>query len=407
MKATMGRAAAATAIAAMAAGEAGATAFQLREGSATAIGSALAGRTANDADVSLSIHNPASLRGVRNIELSFGSNAIFPDGDATFQGAPVGGLSTNGDGYGVSALVPSFTVGWRYDPNVIFGLAVDVPFGLSTEYDSDFAGGFDGVKSELTTITVTPMIAWEATPGLAFGAGFSFQYADAELTTRVGVGPNDIASISGDGFSGGFTMGMIAEPLDGTQIGVNFQSGFDHDLEGSFSNNFPSVGGQPGEAAFNLPPLASIGLIQSITDEFRVMGEFEWTGWSAFDTLVISSNGTTVQDDVQNYNDSFMVSLGAEYDVTDALTVRAGAAFDKTPTTDRWRTVRTPDGDRYWLAAGASYQITERIGIDAAYLYILVDDASVTLRNSPSAGTQVDYDDGDVHLLSLNLRYAF
>jgi long-chain fatty acid transport protein len=253
------------------------------------------------------------------------------------------------------------------------------------------------------------MASYSITPTLTLGAGVSFQYADAELQSRVAGGPNGVADVSGDGFDIGFTVGLLYEPLPGTKLGLNYQSGFEHTLEGDFSANFPGVGGRSGEARFDLPPVASFGVIQSITDDVRVMAEFEWTGWSAYDRVLITdkATGAVVQDDPQNYEDSIMVSFGAEYDVSDRLAVRAGVAFDETPTNDEFRTVRTPDSSRYWLSAGASYEITERVGVDVGYTLILMEDTVVTLRNGPTAGAVVDYEDGMVHLLAANLRYAF
>lgn len=394
------------------AGDAYAGAFQLREGSATALGSALAGRTANDADVSLAIQNPASLRGVEQFEASAGLSFLFAQGDATTSASLPGFVSS--DTPNESAFIPSFTLGYRVSPEFVLGLAVDAPFGLATEYEADFVGAFDGVRSELTTITVTPMASWDVTPALTIGAGVMLQYADAELQSSNGA---SVQNIQGDGFDFAFTAGVIAEPIEGTKLGISAQTGFSHKLDGEFSNNFTVTGpggapftgyaGAPGEASFDLPPIVSVGVIQSITPKFRVMGEVEWTGWSVFDDITISSPGLPDLVDPQEYEDSFMFSVGAEYDVSDALTVRGGWAFDQTPTRDEFRTTRTPDGDKMWFAAGASYQINENFGVDVAYIYLLVDDATVTLRNGPVAGSQVNYNNADVHLFSANLRYAF
>lgn len=389
------------------ASHASATAFQLREGSATSIGSALAGRTANDRDVSLAIQNPAALKGVEGGEISSGLAFISATADATTDASLPGFTST--DDPNEIGLVPSLIAGYRVSPEAVIGIAVDAPFGLATEYSKDFVGSFDGVRSELTTITVTPMASYSITPTLTLGAGVSFQYADAELQSRVAGGPSGVANVSGDGFDIGFTVGLLYEPLPGTKLGLNYQSGFEHTLEGNFSDNFPGVGGRSGEARFDLPAVASFGVIQSITDDVRVMAEFEWTGWSAYDRVLITdkATGAVVQDDPQNYDDSIMVSFGAEYDWSDRLAVRAGVGFDETPTNDEFRTVRTPDSNRYWLSAGASYEITERIGLDLGYTLILMEDTVVTLRNGPTAGAVVDYEDGMVHLLAANLRYAF
>lgn len=387
--------------------EAGATAFQLREGSATALGAAVAGRSASDRDVSFSLYNPAALAGVTRLELSSGVSGLLIRGDARADVTVPGFRSS--DDPSKDAVIPSFALGWRVSPEFVVGVAVDSPFGLVTEYSSDFVGAFDAVRSELTTITVTPQVAWQILPNFAIGAGVMVQYADAELQNR---GPNGVQSVSGDGFDVGFTLGFQLEPVAGTRIGAVVQTGFGHKLGGEYSSNFfpDTFAGASIDARVDLPAVASLGLIQSITPDLRIMGEVEWTGWSAFDEITFTSTGRPTVIDVQNYEDSWLFSVGAEYDVDERLTVRAGVARDLTPTRDAFRTPRVPDGDRWWLAAGASYEVTDRIGLDAAYLYVDIDDSEGNLpRTSQAVGQPVraNYANGSVHLFALNLRYAF
>jgi long-chain fatty acid transport protein len=400
-----------------------ATAFQLRGGSATAIGAALAGRTANDADVSLSIQNPAALRGVQGFEISGGLTGIFPSSDATatitnpMTGTPISATENPNE----DAIVPSFAAGWRVNEQVVLGLAVKVPFGLGTEYSNGFPTAVDGTKSELTTLSVTPQASFDFSPRLSIAGGLTIQYADAELANFFpGMGPLPPSrfDVTGDGLKLGFTVGAIFEPIDGTTIGVNYQSKIEHQLQGGFSSFYPPFPGSAtfnsganGNAEFTLPDIASVGVIQRVTDDFRLMAEFEWTGWSEFDSIVINNTDTgEALNDVQDYDDSFMISVGGEYDWSDRLTLRAGAAYDQTPTTDAFRSQRTPDSDRYWLAGGASYEITDRIGLDAAYLLILGDDTTIEDRESAFAADpnyKVDLEDGIVHYFAVNLRYAF
>ena len=387
----------------MAGTEALAAAFQLREGSATAIGTALAGRTANDRDISLSVHNPASMRGVENFEVSFGASAIIPSTNAR---SPVVNATfpKATDDPSEAAFLPSLTLGYRILPDVVVGLAVDVPFGLATEYSREFFGSLAGKRSELTTIAVTPQVAWDVVPGFTLGAGVTLLYADAELSNfNPAIGE---FKVSGDGFSAGVTLGAIIEPVKGTKFGVNVQTQLNLGLEGDFSANYPGgFGGEPARATTSLPAVVSVGAIQDFSDDFRMMAELEFTRWSAFDQIRLVNRDTGADIiDPQNYENSVMVSLGGEYDVNDALTLRAGVAYDQSPTSNEFRTVRVPDSDRIWLAAGASYQISERVGIDAAYLYIIADDTTVI---APGGAGTIRYDDIDVHLFSLNLNYKF
>jgi long-chain fatty acid transport protein len=142
------------------------------------------------------------------------------------------------------------------------------------------------------------------------------------------------------------------------------------------------------------------------------MAEGRWINWSRFDSIDITTPalaGTPFGSvsDIQNYNDAFFVSAGAEYDVSERFTVRSGIAWDETPTSDAFRTVRVPDEDRIWLSAGASYNVTDSISIDLAYSYLrALKDPDVTLRNGPLAGTRVEYD-GGAHIFSIGGSLQF
>jgi long-chain fatty acid transport protein len=313
--------------------------------------------------------------------------------------------------------VPSTIVGWRMNDSVVFGLAIDAPFGLATKYDDDWIGAADGVDSELTNITVTPLVAVQPVDDVSFGFGVTLSYADAKLSNRTLGG---LSTLEGDDFAWGFTLGALADIGPRTTVGFAFQSPVDHTLEGSFSDNYivptgnplaPTIGlGGPGEANLDLPPVFSVGVTHGFTDEFRMMAEFEFIGWSTFESIDAFSRNTgiTVSEE-QNYDDTFMVAVGAEYDLSDRLTLRGGLAYDRTPSNDRDRTVRVPDADRYWVSVGASYEITERIGIDAAYTLVVFDETSVTLKQgtTPPAGSRVDYNDSMAHVVSVNTRFRF
>ncbi len=399
--------------------DAQAGAFQIREGSAAAQGASFAGRTSGDRDVSFALHNPAALRTVENFEVSGGLAGIFATGDAVADvpGAALPPGFTNVDDPNEIAAVPSFAAGWRYNRHLVFGLAVDAPFGLATKYDDDFIGSFDGIESELINVTVTPLVSVEPIPDLALAGGVTLSYADATLTARTANAGFTESEVTGDDLKVGFTLGVMADLGPRTTVGAAFQSGIAHELEGDISGDFtvpapPPLGSLnldgPGDANLDLPPVMSIGVTHGFTDAFRMMAEFEYIGWSDFQAINISSarTGVTVTE-TQNYDNSVFFALGAEYDVTSDVTLRGGVAYDQTPTVDSDRSVRTPDGDRVWLSIGASWQATESIGVDVAYSYLNFFDTDLDLERGPAAGATVDYDDSAAHIFGVNASYRW
>lgn len=394
-------------------GPAAAGAFALREGSASAQGAALAGRSSGDRDVSFIQANPAALRGVARGEVSNGVAAVYTSTDARMSGTVTGFRTT--DTPGTLGFVPSLTAGWRVSPEVVLGFAIEAPFGLATRYEEDFAGSFDAIDSELLTVAATPMIAWSATPWLTLGAGLTLHYADARLTNRTSFAT--VGKIEGDGFAPGFLLGALVEPLPGTVIGLRYRAGFSHKLSGQFSPNYavidpgtglPRVLSGAGQAEFDLPASANIGITQSLGPRWRLMAEAEWTDWSVYDAVTIteSASGFAVRD-VQDYRDSWLFAVGAEYDAAPGLTLRAGVAYDQTPVQDATRTLRVPDSDKLWLAAGLSWAVTGQLSIDAAYTALIgVEDPVATVRFGPDAGQTVRFDT-TAHEIGINLRWRF
>lgn len=375
---------------------AGAGAFQLNERSAGAIGSSLAGSVSAASDVTYSSFNPAALTTVERFEAGGNLSLVKPIANGTLTDGPLAGTDVDGDKLGI---VPSFAVGYRVGERVIIGLTSFAPFGLKTEYGNNSPVQADATKSELTTISISPSIAYDLLDNLTIGAALDVLYADATLDSAV-------VQLEGDDWAVGFSLGLLFEPVAGTRVGAAYHHGYDLTVPTR------SFGGFPGEVEASLPNWVQLGVTQEVGDDFRVMAEGRWINWSRFDSIDISTPALTGTpfgqvSDVQNYDDAWFFAVGAEYDLNDRFTLRGGLAFDQTPTTDAFRTVRVPDEDRLWISAGFSFAVTDTISVDAAYSYLhALSDPDVTLRNGPLAGTHVEYD-GGAHIFSLGGSIRF
>ena len=110
------------------------------------------------------------------------------------------------------------------------------------------------------------------------------------------------------------------------------------------------------------------------------MAEYNWYGWSSFKEIRVKRSGLPDQVVTQNYDDTFSVAVGAQYKLNEAWTVRSGFQYDETPTVNGFRSSRTPDGDRYWLSAGLSYDVSDNFTVDVAYTHVFIDDADIDTR---------------------------
>src|SRR6266581_1581336 len=173
---------------AIAAGHALGSAFALQEQNASGLGHAYAGGAAAAEDVSTIFYNPAGLVRLQTAQVVLAANLICPSAkfhDSGSQPAMFQPLGGNGGDAGSCAAVPNLYVGVPFTDKWSFGLGINVPFGLQTEYDSDWLGRFQAIKSKLETVNINPVISWEPTKNLTVGGGVSWQRLKAELTNKV------------------------------------------------------------------------------------------------------------------------------------------------------------------------------------------------------------------------------
>jgi long-chain fatty acid transport protein len=162
-----------------------------------------------------------------------------------------------------------------------------------------------------------------------------------------------------------------------------------------------------------LPPMLTFGIHQELGEQFSVMAEAQWTGWSTFDDLVIDFDNPAQPDNVTEFewDDQWFFAIGGTWRPDDRLTLRVGGAFDQTPTRNRYRTPRIPDADRWWLSAGMGWQPLDNLSFDLAYSYIFFDEAEVRLSatdpgNALRGDLRADYQN-QIHVLSVAARWRF
>src|SRR5690606_39217398 len=118
---------------------------------------------------------------------------------------------------GPTAYVPNLYAGHRLNEKVAIGIGLFSPFGLTTEYDSNWIGRFSALKSEVMTANVNPTAAVKVNERLSVGAGVSAQYVDAELTQALSpMAPGAVGKIEGDDYGYGFNLGAQYAVTDKT-----------------------------------------------------------------------------------------------------------------------------------------------------------------------------------------------
>jgi long-chain fatty acid transport protein len=283
------------------------------------------------------------------------------------------------------------------------GLAIASPFGLSAKFSDEWFGRYDATEASLTTINIGVIAAYRLSPSVSIGGGIDLQYANTKLVTAI---PNPLTpggpsaasdgkvSIEGTAWTPGFNLGVMVTFNPETRLGINFRSEMDHEVSGDATTSkltgplAVANGTVDASAKLKLPAMVGIGIVRRATQNLTLYSQFDWYGWSAFDEVRVSfDNATPDAVRVANYRDTWAASAGADYAVSEALVVRTGLRYDRTPTVDGYRDTAFPDADRLWLGFGASYRLAKGSMIDVAFNHVFFRDAAIDVTRTFFEGT--------------------
>lgn len=420
-------------------GQAHGAAFQLKENSAKGLGRAFAGSITAPDDASVVATNPAAMRQLDGMQLQADVSAI--SFSAKFDGSGHDALGRslsggNGGDAGTIAPVPAVYFAMPLGEKAHLGASLTVPFGFSTEYNRNWAGRYQGVKTELKTIDAGLSFSYDVNPYVSFGASVFYERLEVDLSNAIdfgailaGSGVPGFLPTSADGFSRiegssnelGFTVGGLFSITEDTHFGISYRSRVKHDITNGTANfTVPSNAASvlavarpgwftdtKGRATITLPESATVSLTHRINEKWSVMADVSRTAWGNFDQVTVEFASAQADNVLAfNYHDTTFSSIGADYRVSDTLTLRGGVAYDQTPTSAAYRDVRVPDASRKWLSLGLTWAPSEKTEYNLGYTHLFTSDPSVNLRSATGSTLAGTYNvSGDVLAASINYKF--
>ena len=336
------------------------------------------------------------------------------------------GETSKSDVAGAST-IPNISLYHQINDSLVFGFAVNVPWGTKTDYGTDWGGRYHATETQLTGIAFTPSLAYNLNKEWSFGFSLIGQQLSGTLNSAVDFGlitysgaqqqaaqagaslpaeqeaalgsqvSNQDGQVkleaSGLGYGGGF--GVYWQPTDDLGVGFSYRSQIVHTLKGKVKFEKPGslsdgvsalFQDDDGETTITTPDIITLGANWKAVDSLTLLGSASLTRWSKFEEIVVKSDGFLASDSrssitEQKWQDSLFVALGGEYEISDFV-VRGGLAFEESAATDKYRTPRTPDANRTLLGLGGKYKLNETMHLDAAYIHYFVDDATLNLKAS-------------------------
>lgn len=400
--------------------------FMLSEQSVAGLGRAYAGAGIVGDDLSAVWYNPAGMVLLPGTQVQAGG--VYVDLDLSYKGDD--GETENGSKYGVP--IPNFFFTRQMNDSMWFGLGLTVPYGLATEYSRTWGHIDRGMNAEIKVFDLNPNIAWKVSDKLSIGAGISLQYADAQYETGV-MGGAAYGRLDVDSFAWGANVGVMWSPTETLRFGLSYRSQVNHHADGDLRVGMRGVdaGNKSYIAEFGSAS-ASLSAPQTVlltgtweaTPKLRLSALIRWADWSSFDTLSVNADLSSISMNqpggdlsilagmlpigVENkWQDTWLFTLGADYTINNAWTVRAGVGYETSPIDDESRrTALIPDSERLWLSIGATWHVTENLQGDFGFTWLHgVGDAP--LYDKPDGKRVGEFDTLDAYLFGAQMVYRF
>lgn len=383
-----------------------ASGFRLPEASIAGLGMGNA-LVANALELGALPYNPAAMSFHEGTHVMGGLLFV----DHILQATPTGGAGSVGGDNGSVAIIPNFFVTGPIAPQWSWGLNVNVPFGLSTNWPANTFPTLSApatrpahpAQSKIEMVNINPNVSYKfnARTSAAFGVDY-YYVKKVKLDTQA-------VTISGDGDEFGWNAAVLH--VHGPwSFGASYRSAVNVPIEGLVNTTAATT-------ELGLPWMLQIGARYQATDKLGIEFDVERTGWKKFNQIIVKSaaNGATLVTSTNAWDSANAFRLGASYDLTAQTQLRAGYARDLTGQGDEHFTARVPDADRHLFSIGLRHALPGNWQVEAAYMYALLDDRDyVTTRPFGTYGSDPNgtaaYNgkyESTAHLLGLGVSKKF
>ncbi|MBR6409172.1 MAG: outer membrane protein transport protein [Alphaproteobacteria bacterium] len=387
--------------------EAHAAGYQLNEYSVTNLGRSFAGVGVSGDDYSALAYNPAGMTLIKRSGVQVGSTITQVHSKAKGEGR-FAGQKTDMD-----FLIPLPSAFGQYNVNdkLFLGAGVYVPFGLATRYghDSFVANGPTGArKSELEVIDFNLSAAYKLNSNLSLGASAIFRRITGSLTSNL-MGGRGYSDFKVKGYTGTFNVGAMYEFNENARIGLSYRHKSIQKTSGKHYISIPAMGMNEKYHSASDPELPASIILSGYfktAPKWATTATVKYTLWHRFGIFPGKSTWPARRnlDVPYRWKDAWNVALGEDYYLNNNWTLRAGVAYDQSPSrSNTYRTNRIPDSDRVWLSLGASYA-KDNYQVDFGFAHLFF--AHGKTKNSPSGDVDAKYHSYS-NMLGLNFQYKF
>ncbi len=351
--------------------------------------------TAAQNDAGATFANPAALSRVKGLSLSLAGSYL--DLSSSWE-APAGSNMAGSPGASIKDKpVPPVALyaAYGFDAGglpVGIGLGMNLPAGGNMYWQDDWAGRGRIITVDRKVYGFYLSGGVEVMEGLRLGGGFVYYYTTEYL--KIGIQPfatayGEIATKGGApsfDLSADWTPRLSGQALPFT-LAVDFKYKGKQTLKGDGNFVVPDslLGGTPPPVdqkvthELTYPSVLNLGIAyRPPVQGLQLTGSYTWTGYSVYEAdTFVGDKGTTINVP-RNYGNGHTFRLGAEYETTPKLTLRAGLLRDLSGFKTDTSSPTIPDGNAWGYAFGAGWKFSPDLSVSGTVFYAVVDEVTAT-----------------------------
>jgi len=363
--------------------------------------------TATPTDAMGAIHwNPATISGLKSSEMAFGVDGVLAivgldssiEPGALGMGQPTGRLAGGTDSDNGWFAAPSFGLVHRNEgSDWTFGLGIMAIAGFGENFPASTTNpilfqddpamgtgipGFGNLFAEALFFEIAPVVSAKIADNISVGFGPTIMIGRLQLAPFVFGAPDDGNGNGNVSFAegthsrfhwgGGFQAGAYMTTEHCVNYGISFKS---PQWFEDFTYNSTDEIGRPRsfQQKVELPYILSLGTSYVGIENLLVGLDVRYIGWSHAATF-----GDPAAFDAQpalqglGWDSTWTISLGAQYALSESMTVRAGYSHGASPidgSPESGLNIGSPLILEHTLSAGGSMKLSQALSMNFAYSY--------------------------------------
>jgi long-chain fatty acid transport protein len=342
--------------------------------------------------------NPATIGSLARSEMSFGTELLIPRTTISSR-IPAGVLGPNaisgttGGNNGIFPLPTFALVQKMEDSDFTYGLGFFTLGGFGVNYPASttnpiltaqfpYGRGAGSLYSQYLVYQVAPTVAYRVTDAISVGFSANLDLGQLSLNPGLFAAPTVVNTSAGAGgvyapatdgrvrFGGGFHVGAYYDDGGDWRFGAALKS---PQWFESYTYNAVNANGQATSPKFDLdfPMIASVGTSYVGFEKVLLAADMRFVDYR--NTNGFRDSGYNSQGALRGlgWQNVFALALGAQYELTDSLTVRAGYTFSMNPIGNAVTAfnIASPTNILNSLSTGFSYAVNKSLTLSLTYAH--------------------------------------